>query len=468
MQDEATRRLGEYVATLSYEDLPQEVIDKARQLLLDGLANQLVGSSESPSSHVVRWTRALGGREEATVVGHYLKVPAVLAALCNATMAHAIEMDDAHRDGLVKAGSVLVPASLALAEANASPGRQALVGLVAGYEVMIRLGLALNPGHRRRNFHSTGSLGAFGAAASGAAILGLDANGAASALGTAGTQATGLAAFLEDPECMTKAFNAGKGAMNGVMAAQLAAQGFIGPRRILEGKEGFARAVCDDIRFEEMTRGLGTDWRILEVGFKPHAACRYAHGPIDAAYEIFDREAVDASRIASVAVRASTLAVRQSGHNDPETLHAAQGSTPFSVALSLISGKRYLRLEDFAHAWKSGDRVVREFCRRVHMEADEERFGFMGRGCEVELMLRDGSNLKANLELPKGEPENPLSEAELSDKFFTLAVPQVGDEIAQKIFEQVNSFDLLNDMTPLMSLAARHESSAVDRRRETA
>lgn len=452
MTEACTKRLGTFVSELTFEDLPHEVVEKAKALVLDGLANQIVGANEAASQHVAAWVATLGAREEAAVVGHALRAPAALAALCNATMAHAIEMDDAHRDGLVKAGSVLVPSAIAMAEAEDATGKRALLGLVAGYEVMVRLGLALNPGHRRRNFHSTGSLGAFGAAAVGASVLGLDADGATSALGTAGTQAAGLAAFLDDPECMSKAFNAGKGAMNGLMAAQLARQGFIGPRRVLEGEEGFARAVSDEIRFEEMTRGLGTEWRIMEVGYKPHAACRYAHGPIDAAYELFDRHGVDPSRVTGATVLASTLAVRQSGHNDPTTLHAAQGSTPFSVALSLISGKAYLRLKDFSTAWKSENRSVQALCQRIRMDADETRFGFMGRGCEVILTLDDGSTLAAGLDLPKGEPENPLSETELQDKFFALAEPQIGNEASRRVADLSAELDVLPHVGSLMEL----------------
>ena len=333
-----TMQLAKFVADLRFDDIPPAVLAKAKQHLLDGLGNQLAAATISePARVVIGLIREWGGRDEATVVGYGFKAPVPHAALGNAMLGHGVELDDAHGKALTKAGSVLVPSTIAVGELNGASGQDVIAALVAGYDVAIRIGLAINPSHRKRGFHTTGTASVFGAAAATAKLCGGDAERVAWALGLAGMQAAGIQGFLDDP-CMAKPFSPGKAAFNGTMAGLLAARGFTGPRTILESKEGFLRAYADEVKADELTRGLGREFKLPEVGFKPHAACRYAHGPIDAAQILRRRYALDAARIEKIVVQCSELSIRQAGRVEVPNLNSAMGSMPFGVALALLRG----------------------------------------------------------------------------------------------------------------------------------
>lgn len=445
---EFTLILSNHLANLRYEDLSTEVIEKSKMHILDGIGNQVCGSQESGARIMLKFAMAAKSAGNSTVVTSPVKMWPPLAGLVNGTMAHSIEMDDAHRDSLTKSGSVIVPAAIAVAEHCGASGKDLILALVCGYEIMVRIGLAMNPGHRARGFHSTGTIGSFGAATVTAKLLKLNGWETANALGIAGTQSAGLAAFLDHPS-MIKGFNAGKAAFNGIMAGLLAKEGFTGPVNILEGREGFCRAYGNEHDLEQITSRLGGALKIMEVGFKPHAACRYAHGPIDVVAEIMP-EPVSSSMVRNVTVRTSPLAIRQSDISAPDNLHSAQGSSPYSMALAMYTGKSYLNVEDFKVNWGNPD--IMELSKKIKMEPDEDLYGYMGRGCRVVVELEDGRVLENSLELPKGEPENPLSVEELQAKFKTLFVPYLGEDACQKVMDRVSSIDQFECLDSLMEV----------------
>ena len=173
-----TMRFATHVANLTYDQIPDEVRTKAKLILRDGIGNEIAASAISePASRVVELIKEWGGAPQSTIIGHGIKVPAPHAALVNAMMGHGIELDDAHGIGLIKAGSVLVPAAFAVAELSGASGQDVLTGLVAGYDLAIRIAKAINPGHRQRGFHTTGTVSGIGAAALAAKLLGCDADG---------------------------------------------------------------------------------------------------------------------------------------------------------------------------------------------------------------------------------------------------------------------------------------------------
>lgn len=443
--DGVTMQLAEFVASLKFEDIPKAVVSKAKQHVLDGLGNQLAASTISePARAVITLVREWGGREEATVVGYGFRTPVPHAALCNAMLGHGVELDDAHGKALTKAGSVLVPSTLAAGEMLGTSGADVLTALVAGYDVTIRIGLAINPSHRKRGFHTTGTASVFGSAAATAKLCGADAERIAYALGLAGMQAAGIQGFLDDP-CMAKPFSPGKAAFNGTMAGLLAARGFSGPRTILESKEGFLRAYADEVKVGELTQGLGREFKLPEVGFKPHAACRYAHGPIDAAQILRSRHDLDAAQIEKVIVRCSELSIRQAGRVEVPNLNAAMGSMPFGVALALLRGGN--GLTDYAEGFK--DRRTHELARRVELVPEKE-FGEMGRQAIVEIGLADGTAVSERRESPKGEPDEPLTADELRQKFYSMATAAVDQSTATTLAELVDGLEDLKNAAGIL------------------
>ena len=411
-----TKLYAAFVRDLSFEALPFEVVHKSKLIIRDAFANQIAASAISePARLQTSIVRDWGGKPESSIVGYGFKAPAPLAAMCNAMMGHGVELDDAHGLGLVKAGSVMVPALVAISESNGNSGPELLVALVAGYEVAIRIAKAINPGHRQRGFHTTGTVSLLGAAAGGARLLGCSADEIASAIGLAAMQSAGIQAYLDDP-CMAKPFSPGKSAFNATMAAIMARRGFTGPKKALEGREGFFNAYCDEVRVPDLLSGLGERFAIMEVGFKPHAACRYAHGPIDLAQRFFHDDGIRLDDVRSIDVRMSELSIRQASKPKPPNLNAAMGSTQFGVALALEIGRNGLR-----EYWEGfGNAAVHGAAADKTTLTVEPAYGVGGRQSAMEITLRNGRKLRREQREPRGEPTNPLSDDELAEKFQGL------------------------------------------------
>ncbi len=410
-----TRRFAKMAAKLRYEDLPAAVQEKAKLIIRDGVGNQIAASAISEAAiAITQLVQEWGGKPESTIIGFGDKVPAPLAAFCNGAMGHGVELDDAHGSGLIKAGSVLIPSAFAAAEISHAKGDDVVAAVVAGYEIAVRVAKAINPGHRHRGYHTTSTVSLMGAAVITAKLLGCDEEGIANAIGLAAMQSSGIQSYLDDP-CMAKPFGPGKGAFNGVLAGIMASRNFTGPKKVLESKEGFFNAFTDSVRIPDLVDGFGTDFAIMEVGFKPHAACRYAHGPIDLA-QVFHNEGVKLENVTSITVKMSGLAIRQASKFPCTSLNAAMGSTQFGVALALARGGNGLR--DYWDGY--ADRAIHDLAARVVLETEPE-FGVGGRQAVVSLGLDDGRTLTHRSEEPRGEPTNPLSAEELERKFMTTA-----------------------------------------------
>jgi 2-methylcitrate dehydratase PrpD len=444
-----TSELAGFAAGLAFEELPSEVVQKAKHLIRDGLGNQLAASMVAePARVAIGLLREFGGAEQATVVGYGLRLPVPFAAMANAMLGHGIELDDAHRDALTKSGSALIPAVLTTGEHCRTSGRQTIAATVVGYDLMVRIGLAMQPSHRKRGFHTTGTVAAIACAGAAGRQLDLAQPEMNSALGLGAMQSAGIQAYLDDP-CMAKPFSPGKGAFNGTLAALLAAKGFTGPRLALESREGFFNAYADEVDLGLVLDRLGSDYKILEVAYKPHAACRYAHGPIDAAQTLKRERDLDPGSIAAVVVRASELALRQSSRTEVPNLNSAMGSTEFGVALALVAGAN--GLGDYRAGFE--DPAVHALAKRVRM-VQEPAFGVMGRQAVVEVSTTSGETLAESVEMPKGEPEAPLGEGELRDKFLGLAALAVGAERAREIADLVDRLEDLEDVSELCRATA--------------
>lgn len=416
-----TRRYAAHAAAIRYEDLPADVVEKAKLLMRDSVGNQLAASATSEAARmVIALAGEWGGAPQATVLGHGLHLPAPTAAMCNAMQAHGVELDDAHGTGLLKGGSIFVPSILAAAELSGRsgtqvPGKEIIAALVAAYDIAVRIAKAINPGHRQRGYHTSGTVSTFGAAAATVKVLGGDAERVAWALGLAGMQAAGIQSYLDDP-CMAKPLSPGKSAFNGVLSGVLAMRGFTGPTKVLEGREGFLNAYAADLDVDALISGLGERFSVMEVGFKPHAACRYAHGPIDLAQTMYREDSVRLPDVTDIEVRMSELAIRQASKPECANLNVAMGSTEFGVALALARGGNGLR--DY---WEGfSDRDVHDALRRVRLVAEPD-FGLTGRQAALRVALADGSRRERSSREPKGEPTNPLTREELDAKFLSTA-----------------------------------------------
>src|SRR4051812_15994355 len=256
-----TRLLAETLAGARFEDLPAETVEHARRAVIDWLGSALAGAVEPAARMTQKVVAALGASNDATVFSGG-RSSAAGAALANGVASHILELDDVHKGSTLHAAAPVIPAALAVAEREHAEGRAFLLAVALGYDAALRIGEAVNPAHYRF-WHPTGTAATFGAAAAAGSLMRFDSDRMLHALGSAGTQAAGLWEFNADG-AMSKHLHPGKAAMNGVLSADLAAAGFTGATRVLEGDRGFFRATVASYDATRITDGLGERWKVEE------------------------------------------------------------------------------------------------------------------------------------------------------------------------------------------------------------
>ncbi|MEW6275584.1 MAG: MmgE/PrpD family protein [Bacillota bacterium] len=442
-----SQHLAEFIGRLAYDVLPARTVEMAKLAFLDWLGSVAAGGQEVPARMALAVLRAQGGRAQATLLPAWEKTSCLNAALGNGLAAHIVELDDVHRAAIIHAGAPVIAAALAVAEMVRAPGRQLLAAVVAGYEVAIRIGEAVTPAHYYF-WHTTGTCGTFGAAAAAGKLLELKPEQMVWALGNAGTQAAGLWEFLADG-AMSKHLHPAKAAMNGVLAALLAREGFTGARRILEGEKGFCRATAERFDLEKITAGLGrAPYKIEENSFKIHSSCRHTHPAVDVALALAKENTMEAKEIAEITVHTYGTALQITANHRPQSVYEAKFSLPFCVALALCRGS--CGPADFTGEALT-DPQIQELVQKVTLVLDKdldarhpERWPAV-----VEVRLRSGGVYRGSTEFPKGDPENPASREELTAKFRALAAGPWGEERVKALEEAVWQLERIADVTEL-------------------
>mgnify|MGYP003313757644 CR=1 FL=1 len=278
-----TRQLANFAADLLYDDVPPKVIERAKLLIYD-ITGVMVRARHDASSTpaMIKAVERLGlARGNCSVIGDERAYAPTAAALVNGTLAHSLDFDDTHAAGSLHSSAPIVPAALAAAEMVGASGRDLIAACVVGYEVQIRLALALNPSDPYdRGFHPTATCGVVGAAAAAGRLLGLESIGIQSAFGIALSQAAGSMQFLADG-AWTKRSHVGQAASNGLICATLASEGFKGPDEAFEGNWGFLNAYAPNSDHAKATERLGAHWETLGLAVKPYPSCRYSHAAMD-------------------------------------------------------------------------------------------------------------------------------------------------------------------------------------------
>src|SRR5690554_2238597 len=414
-----TQALTEFLAGLSYEQLPEAVISRTEDLFLDWLASALASQGAHPIPLFERYAERMGpasGKAQILVNGR--SSSAYFAALVNAASSHLVEQDDLHNSSVLHPATVVFPAALAAAQDLGKSGRDLILASVAGYEAGIRIGEFLGRSHYRI-FHTTATVGTLAAAVAVGKLLDFDQQQFTDLLGSAGTQAAGLWEFLRDA-ADSKQLHTAKAAADGLLAAYMTADGLTGAQNILEGEQGMAAGMSSDADPSKLSDRLGSRWALPETSFKFHASCRHTHPAADALLDLMQREQLQADDIASVVTRVHQGAIDVLGRVVvPQTVHQAKFSMGTVLGLIALYGKAGLT-EFHTHALT--DPRVGAFREKVSMMLDAQvddayPARWLGR---VEVNTRDGRNLHGAIDEPKGDPGNTLSREELEDKFRRL------------------------------------------------
>ncbi len=452
-----TAELTSFLHQVQAVHLPPEVMDRARYFLLDYLAVAIRGSQEDSAKAVQRMIQkmvpAMPQNSVATVWGTDIRTLPAFAAFANGTASHGIEQDDTHSGGSIHLGTTMYSVALALAEAGEHiTFDDLLAAVVAGYEASARIAMAVQPQEQYSlGFHPTQTCGVFGAVITAAKLLGLNQEQTLHAMGIAGSMAAGSMEFLAEG-AWTKRIHPGLAAQNGIQAAMLAAEGFTGPKRILEGRDGFLHAYSRNAIAARLTANLGVTWEILATAVKPHSCCRYMQGPIDAVLDI-----VRQNRLKPEQIRTIEIAVLQAGWNivcepaqqkyHPQSVVDAQFSMPFGAAVAAVEGAAGLDQFTLPYIQSPAVRAVMQKVQLVQNDEIEKTFPREW-PARVVIQTESGDKHERFVRHPKGDPENPLSWDELAAKFLALSKPVLPPSQCAEIVKQVR-----NRETPPSKLA---------------
>jgi len=437
--------IAAFVAGAADRPLPPEVVEAAKLALVDHLGVALGAVHEGAADSVRAVARAWGGQGNARMYLAETTTPA-LAALVNGTMAHCMDYDDTHPGGTGHPSGPAWGATLAVAAHRGLGAEQALRAFVAGFEVMARLGggsySGVGRGLQQRGLHPTSVFGRMAAACATAVLLGLDAERTAHALGVAATTAGGL---LGSFGTMSKPFHAGKAGMDGVLAAEMAAEGFQAATHLLERQGGLLDAFIQDGKVEVVPpMDFADHWELLSNGYKPFACCRATQPSTQAARSLAGELA--GREVRAVRARVHPNALITAGKLNPQTPLEGKFSVPFCIALGL-SG--YAAVAPDFSPRTIGDPALRALMGRVELEAVP---GQDGRTAALEVTLADGSVLRATTETVIGHPLNPMSWDDMHTKFMGLLEPVLGAADADALFEAARQFDAPDGLERVLAL----------------
>ena len=455
-ETEITQTLARFASNVSYEDLSPEVVDWAKYLCLDFAGVTLNGSGTDSAKAVVKALEDVGRTGPSAIVGTNKRVLPEYAAMANGTAFHSIEMDDVNNEASLHPGVVAFPTALAMADIAPVTGKEFISAVVAGYDVIVRLGRALKPKeHYGRGFHPTGTCGAFGGAAVAARLLGLQGDDYTHALGIAGSQAAGSMEYLAQG-AWTKRLHPGWASHSGIWAALLARAGYTGPTTIFEGRDGFLSAYSGDPDPSLVLKDLGEEYLLTQTGIKPHACCRYNQGPIDCLLDIgqandFQPMEIEEVKIGVLSQGMRLVAEPVDSKRNPKSVVDMQFSMHFAAAVALSYGSASLSEYTLGVPERPEVRYIMD---RVECVTDPKLDAQTPKlfPAWAEVRTTDGRTFRSELTYPKGDPENPVTWDEIQNKFKLLSAPVISYQRQQEIMAVVDSLEQLDDVRQLASL----------------
>ena len=446
---------AKFIADAQQATFDENVLHAAKRCLLDYMGATIPGGVVAPASLLKDAFADMLGQGSAFVYPGGETTDAKTAALINGAASHTIEFDDIFRDGIYHPGVPVISAALAVAESKNASGEMLLRGIIAGYEVSNRIARTVNPAHYAY-WHTTGTVGTFGAAAAAATILQLSEEQALNALANAGTLAAGLQqAFRGD--AMSKPMHGGHAAETGITCALSAKAGVTGVQDMLEGERGFGKAMCDDPDWTNVASGLGPELTITKTTTKNHAACGHAHAAIDAAAELQAKHNFRPEDVDRIDAGTYGPAVEIVGNQEITTAFEAKFSLPYCVAVMLTTGS--CRTAAFEPALLSDENIL-ALAKRIFVSMDtscDDAFPKQ-RSATVTIQLMNGDTFSHHAPTRKGDPDAPLSDDELSEKYRELSAPVIGESHASELEDRIWKVETLGNVAALYpSLTAAAE-----------
>ena len=451
-----SKKLAQFAADLTYQDLPDTVVDRCKRLVLDTVGIIVCARHDAESTpamvSAVEKLEMAGG--SCAVLGDNKRYTPAAAALLNGTLAHSLDFDDTHAAASLHSSAPILPAALAAAELANTSGQDLIAALVAGYETQIRLSKALGPAeHYRRGFHPTATCGIFGAAAAAGKLLGLDGDGLRNAYGIALSQAAGSLEFLNDG-AWTKRSHVGQAAQNGLIAAVLSQEGYKGVERPFEGKAGFFSAYAPNPQPEIALEGLGAIWETLNLAVKPYPSCRYGHAAIDSIVALRNENNIHTDDVTDIKIGMSKTGNMLIGEpeeirQNPKNVVDGQFSMAFVAAVALREGG--LKWDHYEQ--HLGNPGTLELCRKVHTYLDDEVEDSLPNLAAKACIETGDKSFEMFTPVPKGEPDNFPTDEEFRQKFNGLCEPYLGTMTTQTLADKIFDMEQANNVGTILSLS---------------
>jgi 2-methylcitrate dehydratase PrpD len=462
----AAQRIAAWSAALSLDDVPADVAHAAKLHLLDTLGCGLAAHSTGIAGEGRATMAELGGEPHATVIGLEARVPAPNAAFANAMLCHGLDFDDTHSDSVSHVTTVTGPSALAAGEQLGAHGRDVLAAIVAGNEVVCRIGMAASGEFHRRGFHPTAVCGVFGGTAAVARLGGLDAETTTRALGIAGSFASGLFAYLADGT-PTKPMHPAWAAHGAHIAARLAAHGAAGPQSVLEGKFGlyhaFLGASEGEIDLDAQLADLGSRWETPRIAYKPYPVCHFMHGSLGAAEaaaggRVFEPDEIEDVLVTVPEAGVSLVLEPAATKRVPRSEYEGKFSLQYSIASLLVRG--HVDVGDFTDE-AIADPAVLSVAARVRYETPEYPTYPQAFPGGVVVRLRDGSVLEDDFPYQRGGPENPLADEDVIRKFRTNAALALPSDDVSVLEEAILALDERDDLPAALAPLTAREVATV-------
>ena len=412
--------LANFAAQLQWPDIPDLVIRKTEDLLVDWFGSAVAGKNAKAVEIIAQFAQIMGpssGQSE-ILLNRKLTSP-YFAAMCNAAASHVVEQDDLHNSSVFHPATVIFSPALAVAQSLGVSGREFLVAVIAGYEVGIRIGEFMGRSHYKI-FHTTGTVGSLAAAAAVGRLLKLSPEQMLHAFGSAGTQAAGLWEFLKDA-ADSKQLHTAHAAGTGLMSAYLAKEGFTGAQQILAGKQGMAAGMSSDADLSKLNAGLHQRWATLETSFKFHASCRHTHPAADALLQVMQTNHLQFTDLAKITTHVHQGAIDVLGAvTDPKTVHQSKFS--MGTVLAIVAKYGHAGLDEFENHFL--DPEICQLRDNVSMQLDpqvDQAYPQRWIG-KVSVKTHAGIEFHGQLDEPKGDPGNTLTRSEIESKAIRLAL----------------------------------------------
>lgn len=442
----------QFITAISSIQIEEACYEKAKDSLIDYIGVTLAGLREIRGCY----NNELASNGSVPILGTNIKTDVYSAALINGINAHAVELDDGNRFGMVHPGSPVISALLSVSFAKKMAHRDILRGIIYGYEVTIKIAKSLQPELKERGYHATGLCGTIGAAMGIAYALNYTDKQKTTTLAAACTNASGILKIIRDKSNL-KPFNAGQAASNGVMSAFFGQLNFDGKVDVLGGNDGFLRMISKKPDTSHFTIKPSVN-EIYTVYRKLYASCRHSHAAVEAAINLRKKFKINSCDIESVDVFTYKWGVHLHDHTTINGISSAKMSTPFSVALALYYGKA--GISEFSLETIQNDSII-ELTRRITVKEDQNLTELvpLKRPARLVIKKKDGSTYQEQIDLPKGEPEKPLTDYDLRDKFMSLVVwSGIETDNAKLLYKALINNENIDKVFQLSILNKYHET----------